>query len=151
MTFVSSDRISPVGKHHRIAAHVQPGRHDPAGIRGFARARRRVHRHDDPPEIGHLADPRLAKHRPRPQRVVAILDQLAFQLLPADPRPVVAPLQRFDEALDAKFFALSAVLSLTVSTVGSATSRLASLVGRGVVVMICIGRSPSRSPNCSMS
>jgi hypothetical protein len=34
---------------------------------------------------------------------------------------------------------------------GSASSRFSSLVGRGVVVTSCRGRSPSRSPNCSMS
>jgi hypothetical protein len=45
-----------------------------------------------------------------------------------------------------------AVVDIRVSTVpGSASSRLTNGSGRGVVVTIWRGSSPSRRPNCSMS
>ena len=89
--------------------------------------------------------------RARPQRVGALLDDLAVELLAAEPRAAIAREHRLDETPATDAVHSPAVPARVSAVVGSAISRLSSAIGRGVVVMTCRGRSPRRSPNCSIS
>ena len=100
---------------------------------------------------GALADAAALDQRARPQRVGALLDDLAVES-PAGRaacRHSARPPCRETPAPDCRRWRASPRASPPVA--GSAISRLISAIGRGVVVITCRGRSPRRSPNCSMS
>ena len=56
----------------------------------FSRRRRRIDRNDDAPQRRRLRHARGLDHCARPQRIGAILDDLAVDLLPAEPRAGIA-------------------------------------------------------------
>ena len=87
----------------------------------------------------------------RPQRVGALLDDLAVEFLAAEPRAGIARDHRVEKRRRQMQRVGDASPACVTAVVGSAISRLSSAIGRGVVVMTCRGRSPRRSPNCSMS
>ena len=74
--------------------------------------------------------------RARPQRVGALLDDLAVDLLAPEPRAGVARQHLVEKAGD-RCAALACVAARVTAVRGSATSRLISAIGRGVVVMSC--------------
>ena len=88
----------------------------------------------------------------RPQRVGALLDDLAVDLLAPQPRAGIARQDHLVEEGGRQMRGVGLRAAARVTAVrGSATSRLISAIGRGVVVTSWRGRAPSRRPNCSMS
>ena len=96
--------------------------------------------------------PRRRSHRPpnhlaRPERVGHVLDQFAIEFLPSEHRAAIAARDRLHERLrQVRCVAPPAPRPRK----RIATSRLTSRVA-GASSCSCRGRSPSRSPNCSMS
>ena len=141
-----------VGDHVDAAVLGAAGGDEAAGVGALAGRGRRIDRdHDALQAAAPRATRQLSMPRARPQRVGALLDDLAVELLAAEPRAGVARdhARRGTPAPDC--CALARVPARVTAVAGSAISRLSSAIGRGVVVMTCRGRSPRRSPNCSMS
>ncbi|MDB5524872.1 MAG: hypothetical protein JWM58_2635 [Rhizobium sp.] len=58
----------------------------------------RVDRHDDAAQRTRIAQPQAFEHRPVPQCVLAVLDQLAVEFLAAQPRAAIALVDRLQKA-----------------------------------------------------
>ena len=125
-------------------------RHQAAGVGARTARGRRIDRDHDAHKRRMRRHAAALDQRARPQRVGALLDDLAVELLAAEFRAGIAVEHRVDEGRR-QMLRIRPVPARVTAVDGSAINRLRSVIGRGVVVMTCRGRSPRRSPNCNIS
>ena len=133
---------------------MSPPRRAPAGddaaLVGLgARARRRIDCDDDLSVFRRRRIRRQAlalEQRPRPQGARRLLDDLGVKLLPPERATFERAAIRSTKA-SARKRELSKVEPRVTTAFASPSSRLMSLVGRGVVVMTACGLSPSLRPS----
>ena len=101
---------------------------------------------------GAASHPARFDHVARPERIGAVLDDVAVEFLPPEPRAGIAAPTTVSRKAGARFAALSDVRARDDRDAsGRRGSRLSSGIGRGVVVTSWRGCAPRRRPNCSMS
>ena len=135
-----------------MPVRAQPAHHDPARVPAAPTpADRPRPRPAEVPRRTIRARPaHCLDQRPRPQRPLDILDQLAVQLLPPEPRAAVHAGHRRPEILGRCADCRRPPAGLHASP-PAPRSASAAAIGRGVVVTTARGRSPSRSPSIRLS